>query len=57
MDWLEHMTIASLLKNLQNTEFCSAVRLNGKLISSPKFAETLVKDHSKIELLPLIAGG
>lgn len=55
--WSEHMTLTTLLQRLENVEFCSVVRLNGKLVSSPKFSETRIKDHSKIELLPLVAGG
>jgi sulfur carrier protein len=55
--WSEHMTLTTLLQSLENIEFCSVVRLNGKLVSSPKFSETGIKDHSKIELLPLVAGG
>jgi len=57
MQWLENMTIASLLKTLDNVEFCAVVRLNGKLVSSPDFAEIPVEDNSKIQLLPLVAGG
>ena len=57
MQWSEDMTIASLLATLENVEFCSVVRLNGKLISSPQFAETTIEDNSVIQLLPLVAGG
>ncbi|MCK4768577.1 MAG: sulfur carrier protein ThiS [Desulfobacula sp.] len=57
LPWSENMTMASLLETLENVEFCSVVRLNGKLISSPKFAETNIPDNSKIQLLPLVAGG
>ncbi len=57
MAWAEHMTLTTLLQRLENVEFCSVVRLNGKLVSSPKFPETRIKDNSKIELLPLVAGG
>jgi thiamine biosynthesis protein ThiS len=57
MRWSEGMTIASLLEALENTEFCSVVRLNGKLVSSPKFTESLIPDNSKLQLLPLVAGG
>ncbi|OGR27142.1 MAG: thiamine biosynthesis protein ThiS [Desulfobacterales bacterium RIFOXYA12_FULL_46_15] len=57
MLWAESMTLASLLQGLENIEFCSVVRLNGRLVSSPKFTETKIKDNSKIELLPLVAGG
>ncbi|THB80074.1 MAG: sulfur carrier protein ThiS [Desulfobacteraceae bacterium] len=55
--WAEHMTVASLLEQLEDTEFCSVVRLNGKLVSSPKFTATPVPDKSVIQLLPLVAGG
>ena len=57
LPWSENMTMASLLETLENVEFCSVVRLNGKLISSPKFSETNIPDNSKIQLLPLVAGG
>lgn len=57
MQWSEDMTIASLLATLENVEFCSVVRLNGKLVSSPKFARTKIEDRSTVQLLPLVAGG
>ncbi len=57
IQWSESLTIESLLKTLDNVEFCSVVRLNGKLVSSPKFAETPIPDNSIIQLLPLVAGG
>ena len=55
--WSKDMTVASLLAALDPVEFCSVVRLNGKLVSSPKFSETIIEDNSKIQLLPLVAGG
>lgn len=57
MQWSEGMTIASLFESLEDVEFCSVVRLNGKLVSSPKFAESSIPDNSKLQLLPLVAGG
>lgn len=57
VQWYENMTIASLLNAFDNVEYCSVVRLNGKLVSSPNFAETKINDKSKIQFLPLIAGG
>ncbi len=57
MQWSEGMTIASLLDSLEDTEFCSVVRLNGKLVSSPKFTESFIPNNSKLQLLPLVAGG
>jgi len=57
LPWSENMTLVIVFKMLDNVEFCSVVRLNGKLVSSPKFAETIIPDNSKIQLLPLVAGG
>ena len=57
VQWSKDMSIAQLLKTLDNVKFCSVVRLNGKLVSSPKFATTKIADNSKIQLLPLVAGG
>jgi len=57
MPWSKDLTMASLLATLENVDFCSVVRLNGRLVSSPKFAETIIPDNSKIQLLPLVAGG
>ena len=57
MEWYEEMTVASLLEGLEHAEFCSVVRLNGKLVSSPKFRTTRVPDRAVIYLLPLVAGG
>jgi len=57
LPWFEPMTLAIVLEMLDNVEFCSVVRLNGRLISSPKFSETSVPDNSTIQLLPLVAGG
>jgi len=55
--WSENMTIAQLLEKLEDTNFCSVVRLNGRLISSPKFKTTCIPDKAVIQLLPLVAGG
>jgi len=57
LQWSNNLTIAALLKTLDNVEFCSVVRLNGRLVSSPKFKDTISPDNSKIQLLPLVAGG
>jgi sulfur carrier protein len=57
VQWTKNLTIAQLLTTLDNVKFCSVVRLNGKLISSPKFKTTKIPDNSKIQLLPLVAGG
>ncbi len=57
MQWSEEMTIASILEQVEDAKFCSVVRLNGRLVSSPKFSETRVPDNSILQLLPLVAGG
>ena len=57
LQWSYNLTIAALLKTLDNIQFCSVVRLNGRLISSPKFDTTIIPDNSKIQMLPLVAGG
>ena len=57
MQWSKGMTIASILKQVEDARFCSVVRLNGRLVSSPKFSETIVPDNSILQLLPLVAGG
>jgi len=57
LPWSEQLTMAHLLGTLENVEFCSVVRLNGRLVSSPQFAETIIPDNSIIQLLPLVAGG
>lgn len=57
VQWSEDMTIASLMETLENVDFCSVVRLNGRLVSSPQFTRTFIPDGSKLQLLPLVAGG
>ena len=57
MEWEEGMTLASLLSQIEDSGFVAVVRLNGKLVSSPKFEKTPVPDNAVIRLLPLVAGG
>ncbi|MDY0374384.1 MAG: thiamine biosynthesis protein ThiS [Desulfobacterium sp.] len=57
MEWFETMTVEKVLERMENTEFCAAVRLNNRIVSSPNFSRTLVPDRSIIQILPLIAGG
>lgn len=57
MQWSEDMTIASLIEQMEAGRFCSVVRLNGRLISSPQFTQTAIPDHAVVQLLPLVAGG
>ncbi|SLM28880.1 conserved hypothetical protein [Desulfamplus magnetovallimortis] len=57
MEWKNDMSVRDLLNQLPHTNFCAAVRLNGKLVSSPFFETTKIPDNAVIYLLPLIAGG
>ncbi len=57
IEWFEGMTVADMLAGLEHTEFCAAVRLNSRIVSSPNFGATQIPDHSIIQTLPLIAGG
>lgn len=57
VQWSEGMTIATLFEDLDNVEFCSVVRLNGKLVSSPEFESMSIPDNATVQLLPLVAGG
>jgi thiamine biosynthesis protein ThiS len=57
IEWYEGMTIKDMLNMIGNTQFCAAVRLNGKLVSSPSFENKEIPDNAIIYILPLIAGG
>ncbi len=51
------MTVAELINKIDGRGHCAVVRLNDRTISRPHFESTLVPDHAKIFLLPMIAGG
>lgn len=57
IEWFDGMTVAHMLEGMEHTEFCAAVRLNGRIVSSPNFPAIRIPDHSIIQTLPLIAGG
>jgi sulfur carrier protein len=57
VEWKPGMTVADMLKQMPDVRLCSVVRLNGKLISSPRFDDTRIPDNAVIHLLPLVAGG
>ena len=56
VQWVQGMTIATLLERMDDVDFCSVIRLNGKLVSSPKFKDTIIPDNANVQLLPLVAG-
>lgn len=55
--WREGMTIAELLRELNNSHSYAVVRVNDKHISRPYFEKTQIPDHSEVFLISLIAGG
>ena len=57
MQWEEGMTVTDVLTQVEDSRFVSVVRLNGKLVSSPKFDTTMVPENAVVRLLPLVAGG
>ena len=57
IEWKPGITLDRLMAILEDGRLCMVVRLNGKLISRPNFAQTFVPDDAEVEPLPLIAGG
>lgn len=55
--WREGMTVASLLATLQDGHIYAVVKLDGKLVSRPRFETTPVPDGARIIPIPMIAGG
>ncbi|MEJ2025016.1 MAG: sulfur carrier protein ThiS [Deltaproteobacteria bacterium] len=55
--WREGMTVATLLREIDDGHLYAVVRLNGKIVARPNFETTSVPEHAEIVLLPLIAGG
>ena len=57
VQWHEGMTVASLLEQRDDGHMYAVVRLNGRLISRPKFDSTPVPDGSEVVLIPMVSGG
>ena len=55
--WKEGMTVAAALQALDDGGHYAVVRLNGKLVSLPNFHRTPVPDGSRIDPIPMVAGG
>jgi thiamine biosynthesis protein ThiS len=55
--WHPGLTVAEVLQDVENSHHVAVVRVNGKLVSRPNFATTLVPDQAEVILLPMIAGG
>ena len=55
--WREGITVADLIKDLNDPQHYAVVKINDKYISRPDFNKTLVPDNSEIFLIPMISGG
>jgi sulfur carrier protein ThiS len=55
--WHPGLTVEELLLGLEDGRQVAVVRLNGRLVSRPHFATTLVPDRAEVIPLPMIAGG
>jgi sulfur carrier protein ThiS len=51
------MTVADLLKDLDDPQHYAVVKINDKYISRPDFKKTMIPDNSEIFLIPMVAGG
>ena len=55
--WREGMTVADLLKGLDDSYTYVLVRINHKQVSKPDFDKTVITDNSEVFLVPMVAGG
>lgn len=55
--WHQGMTVADLLKELDDAHLYAVVRINETYVSRPNFEETIIPDGSEVFLVPMIAGG
>lgn len=55
--WRKGMSVADLLKELNDAYPYTVVRINNKQVTRPDFEETLIPDNSEIFLVPMISGG
>jgi thiamine biosynthesis protein ThiS len=55
--WREGMTVADLLRDIDDSHHYAVVRIDRKHVSRPYFEKTQIPDNSEVFLIPLIAGG
>lgn len=55
--WRAGMTVADLLKELDDPYGYAVIRINDQHVSKPKFDEVLIPDDADVFLIPLVAGG
>lgn len=55
--WREGMTVADLIRELDDPYPYVVVVMNGKTVTEPNFGSTNVPDHCEVRLIPMIVGG
>ena len=55
--WRHGMTVAELLAMLDDGHLVAVVRMDGRLVSRPRFSATAVPDGAHVIPIPMIAGG
>jgi thiamine biosynthesis protein ThiS len=55
--WHDGMTVADLLKELDDSYPYAVVRIDGDVVSRPNFDKTKIPDGVEIFLVPMISGG
>lgn len=56
-EWQPGITLDRLMARVDRGYMIAVVRLNGRLVSRPDFAGTLIPEGAELEPLPLVAGG
>lgn len=55
--WKENLTVENILVEKKYTFPKIIVRINGKVILSEKYSETIINDGDNVQVIHLIAGG
>ena len=55
--WREGMTVADLVRELNDPYPYAVVRVNEKTVSRPNFDKVIVPDQAEVFLIPMVAGG
>lgn len=55
--WRAGITVQDILDRVPEGRDCAAVRVNGRIVARPRFAQTPVPDGAQVFLVPMIAGG
>ncbi len=55
--WREGMTVADLLRELNDPYPYAVARIGEQTVTRPYFDKTLVPDEAEVFLIPMVAGG